>query len=396
MILGVLHARMSSNRMPGKVLAPILGEPMIIRQLERIRRARTLDQVVVATTRDHGDDPLAAYLAQRDIPVFRGSADDAVLRCAKAAEGAEDVTHVARFFCDNPLIDPDAIDAAVTLARVSGAAYVGTGEHGGVEVIAADALAEAAAEPRGARDRRDLRFFFGPRADRFARAELDDGAPGGPWTPPAISPLCGRPMRRCTRPSPTSAPRTCWTGFALAKARASARPARRPEPVRSGQDPGTRPGAAASGGMAAGAAGSTAWVSKNPRSRKKSTPSRMSAASSGSSHLGSPPPLVESGARVAGGCAAGAGPGAGNRTASPLRKPPPLRRRRHGRPRPPGRGRPCARERSRGWAAPRRAGRSPAGRRVPHCFPVRAGCGPGCRRSAAWGRSARRRPAPRA
>ncbi|MBW3558843.1 MAG: NTP transferase domain-containing protein [Proteobacteria bacterium] len=180
MILGVLHARMSSNRMPGKVLAPILGEPMIIRQLERIRRARTLDQVVVATTRDHGDDPLAAYLAQRDIPVFRGSADDAVLRCAKAAEGAEDVTHVARFFCDNPLIDPDAIDAAVTLARVSGAAYVGTGEHGGVEVIAADALAEAAAEPRGARDRRDLRFFFGPRADRFARAELDDGAPR--WT----------------------------------------------------------------------------------------------------------------------------------------------------------------------------------------------------------------------
>lgn len=180
MILGVLHARMSSNRMPGKVLAPILGEPMIIRQLERVRRARTLDQVVVATGRDHGDDPLAAYLAQRDIPVFRGSAEDAVERCARAVEGAEGVTHVARVFCDNPLIDPDAIDAAVTLARASGAAYVGSGEHGGVEVIAAAALAEAAARPRDTRDRRDLRFFFGREGDRFARAELDDGGPR--WT----------------------------------------------------------------------------------------------------------------------------------------------------------------------------------------------------------------------
>ena len=180
MILGVLHARMSSSRMPGKALAPILGEPMIIRQLDRIRRARSVDRVVVATSRDNSDNPLAAYLVQRGVTVFRGSAEDAVDRCAKACAGAEGVTHVARFFCDNPLIDPYAIDAAVNLALASGAAYVGSGEHGGVEVIAAPALAQAAAEPRDTRDRRDLRFFFGRRADRFARAEADDGAPR--WT----------------------------------------------------------------------------------------------------------------------------------------------------------------------------------------------------------------------
>jgi spore coat polysaccharide biosynthesis protein SpsF len=175
---------MSSRRMPGKALAPILGEPMIIRQLERIRRATSLDRVVVATSRDHADDPLAAYLQQRDVAVFRGSADDAVARCAEAAawtaEGSQRATHVARFFCDNPLIDPEAIDAAVTLARVSGAAYVGSGEYGGVEVITAEALGQAAAEPRETRDRRDLRFYFGRQADRYARAELDEGAPR--WT----------------------------------------------------------------------------------------------------------------------------------------------------------------------------------------------------------------------
>ena len=184
MILGVLHARMFSNRMPGKVLAPILGEPMILRQLERIRRAKTVDQIVVATTRDPSDDPLAAILEARGVRVFRGSAEDAVDRCAGAcawaAEVAPGATHVARFFCDNPLIDPDAIDAAVNLALASGAAYVSAGEHGGVEVIALPALSAAAAEPRGTRDRRDLGLFFERRAERFARAEADQFALG--WT----------------------------------------------------------------------------------------------------------------------------------------------------------------------------------------------------------------------
>lgn len=184
-ILGVLHARMSSSRMPGKALAPILGEPMIIRQLERVRRARSLDEVVAAVGKDHADDPLAAYLAQRGIAVFRGSSEDAVARCAGSARWAAGqtggpATHVARFFCDNPLIDPDTIDAAVDLALASGADYVGAGEHGGVEVIAARALCEAAAEPRDTRDRRDLRLFFQRRRDRFAQTDLPVGGPG--WT----------------------------------------------------------------------------------------------------------------------------------------------------------------------------------------------------------------------
>jgi len=184
MILGILQARMSSSRMPGKVLAPILGEPMICRQLERIRRAETLDAVIVATSRSHSDDPLAAYLTARGVSVFRGSAEDAVDRCARAAEGVAaglgQPTHVARFFCDNPLIDPAAIDAAVRLALSSKAAYVRGGEHTGVEVIAAPALAEAAAAPRDGRDRRELEWFFDRRADRYARREIEADAPG--WT----------------------------------------------------------------------------------------------------------------------------------------------------------------------------------------------------------------------
>lgn len=180
MILGILQARMNSSRMPGKVLAPILGEPMICRQLERIGRAESLDRVIVATSRSHSDDPLAAYLTGRGLTVFRGAADDAVDRCARAAEVEAEATHVVRFFCDNPLIDPEAIDAAVRLSLASKAAYVNAGEHAGVEVIAAPALAAAAAEPREDRDRRELSFFFKRRADRFA--QIDTGETTPRWT----------------------------------------------------------------------------------------------------------------------------------------------------------------------------------------------------------------------
>lgn len=182
MILGILQARMNSSRMPGKVLAPILGEPMICRQLERIRRASTLDRIVVATSRSASDDPLAAYLTGRGVTVFRGASDDAVDRCARAAEvvAMGQPTHVARFFCDNPLIDPEAIDATVRLALASKAAYVNGGEYAGVEVIAAPALAEAAAETREGRERRELSFFFKRQADRFTQHEADDLAPR--WT----------------------------------------------------------------------------------------------------------------------------------------------------------------------------------------------------------------------
>jgi hypothetical protein len=63
MILGVLQARVSSSRLPGKVLAPILGRAMILRQIERLSRCRRLDRLVVATSADPSDDALAELCA---------------------------------------------------------------------------------------------------------------------------------------------------------------------------------------------------------------------------------------------------------------------------------------------------------------------------------------------
>ena len=60
MILAILQARASSTRLPGKVLLPLVGQPMLLRQIERTRRATSLDRIVVATSVDASDDPLAA------------------------------------------------------------------------------------------------------------------------------------------------------------------------------------------------------------------------------------------------------------------------------------------------------------------------------------------------
>ena len=84
--LGILQARMTSSRLPGKVLAPILEVPMIGRQIERLRRATLLDGLVVATSTSHSDDVLVSYLSELDVPVVRGPLDDVLGRFALVSE----------------------------------------------------------------------------------------------------------------------------------------------------------------------------------------------------------------------------------------------------------------------------------------------------------------------
>ena len=170
MMLAVLQARTASTRMPGKVMAPICGEPMIWRQLERIRSARSISKVVVATTVDPSDDG-------RGVSVHRGEFKNVLGRFSACAE-AWDASHVMRLSADCPLIDPQLIDAAAGLALKAGVDYVGNLEqrtypHGlEVEVITALALAAADREAWEQRDRTDPTLFIRERPDRFSHACL--------------------------------------------------------------------------------------------------------------------------------------------------------------------------------------------------------------------------------
>lgn len=112
MPLGVLQARMTSSRLPGKVLEPILGEPMIGRQIERLRQSTLLDGLVVATSVDPSDDPLVEYLSSVDVSVVRGSLDDVLGRFVSVLdEFSPDV--VVRLTADCPLASPVVLDRVV-------------------------------------------------------------------------------------------------------------------------------------------------------------------------------------------------------------------------------------------------------------------------------------------
>ncbi|MCK5910168.1 MAG: NTP transferase domain-containing protein [Caulobacter sp.] len=154
MILAVLQARMGSTRLPGKSMATLRGEPMIIRQLERLRGARCLSKIIVATSADTVDDALAGFLVSRGYTVHRGAGADILARIARCADTISSVSHVVRLKGDAPFVDPGVIDEAIRLALASGADYTSNRVQRTypagleVEVIKAGALQAAAAEER--------------------------------------------------------------------------------------------------------------------------------------------------------------------------------------------------------------------------------------------------------
>lgn len=108
-VVGILQARMSSTRLPGKVLKPLCGEPMLARQLERLTRSRRMDALVVATSDRSDDDPIAEVCSRLGISCYRGSLSDVLDRFYRAAAEAG-ADHVVRLTGDCPLTDPGLID----------------------------------------------------------------------------------------------------------------------------------------------------------------------------------------------------------------------------------------------------------------------------------------------
>jgi len=114
-ILTILQARISSTRLPGKVMKPLLGEPMMARQIERLRRAGRIGDLVVATSLEPGDDVVAACAEQLGCLAFRGSLTDVLARYAGALERHGPADHVVRVTADCPLADWEVIDAVLSL-----------------------------------------------------------------------------------------------------------------------------------------------------------------------------------------------------------------------------------------------------------------------------------------
>lgn len=110
--IAIIQARMGSSRLPGKVLLDIGGLPMLVRVVERTRRAAYLDGVMVATTDDSSDDSVVELCRDHGYPFYRGSVQDVLDRYHQAAH-FQDARVIVRITADCPVIDPAVIDRTV-------------------------------------------------------------------------------------------------------------------------------------------------------------------------------------------------------------------------------------------------------------------------------------------
>ena len=113
MILGILQARVLSTRLPGKVLKPILGKPMLLRQIERLRHSKTMDKLVVACSVESSDDEIEKLCIENQIENYRGSLKDVLDRYYQAA-CIYKPDHIVRLTGDCPLIDSAVVDQVVS------------------------------------------------------------------------------------------------------------------------------------------------------------------------------------------------------------------------------------------------------------------------------------------
>jgi len=121
--VAIIQARMTSTRLPGKVMADVAGNPMLYHVVRRAQQARTLDLVVVVTSDRPTDDVVARFCRKAEIPCFRGSEEDVLDRYYQAAKRFEaDV--IVRLTADCPLLDSAVIDKVVRVFQRGDYDYV--------------------------------------------------------------------------------------------------------------------------------------------------------------------------------------------------------------------------------------------------------------------------------
>jgi len=168
---------MSSARLPGKVLKPIMGRPMLALHIERLQRAETLDKLIIATSTGVEDDPIKALCEDIGIDCFRGSLEDVLDRFYHCAQ-IHMPKNVVRLTGDCPLADPDIIDRVVRYHHEGGYDYSSnvfpcTFPNGmDVEVMRHFCLAEAHTEAELPSEREHVAPFIRNRPERYRLGNL--------------------------------------------------------------------------------------------------------------------------------------------------------------------------------------------------------------------------------
>ncbi|MGA6988215.1 MAG: glycosyltransferase family protein [Terriglobales bacterium] len=132
--VAIIQARMGSNRLPGKVLMPILGKPMLGHIVDRVRTVPSIDQVVVAVPNDGANEVLRRFCADSKITHFAGSETDVLDRYYRAAQQFE-ADPVIRITADCPIADPQLIEKLIQRYKSCGYDHIGVAAGAGADRI---------------------------------------------------------------------------------------------------------------------------------------------------------------------------------------------------------------------------------------------------------------------
>lgn len=111
-ITAIIQARMGSARLPGKVMMDITGKPMLEHIVERLKRCRKLDEIIIATSDLPEDEVLLKFAKERNYKISTGSVHDVLSRYLKVAREAK-TDYVVRICADSPLICPEVVDEII-------------------------------------------------------------------------------------------------------------------------------------------------------------------------------------------------------------------------------------------------------------------------------------------
>jgi spore coat polysaccharide biosynthesis protein SpsF len=173
--VAIIQARMSSSRLPKKVLLPLAGQPIISQIVRRLRSCKTLDQIILATSVNSDDHPIEALCNTINVPCFRGSLNDVLDRYYQAAQTYE-AKIIVRITADCPVIDPVVVDALVTAAIAGDYDYFG---HSGefpdgldVEIFKFQALERAWREAKLTSEREHVGPYLSKNPNLFKNGGL--------------------------------------------------------------------------------------------------------------------------------------------------------------------------------------------------------------------------------
>jgi len=183
MIGAIIQARMGSTRLPGKVLKTLSHTPLLKLQIDRVKKAKNIDTIIVATSTARGDDAIEDFCNGEEIKCFRGSEDDVLSRYYQCAQ-ENNLETIVRLTADCPLIDPAVIDQVVDLYLKSNVDYAANTvppetshwpDGSDVEVFSSDALKRAYVESITIQDREHVTFFFWKNKDNgFKTVQLSN------------------------------------------------------------------------------------------------------------------------------------------------------------------------------------------------------------------------------